>query len=105
MPAEPLILEDGHRPAIESLQLAAEGSLHPGLLRPGDAAVFASITIIGGAYHEVRRIFAALGSHVLALCRVRFGLMDLPIDLQPGRYRAVAIADVWPARASTEDHS
>ena len=47
----------------------------------------ASITITGGAYHEVRRIFAALGSHVLGLCRVRFGDLDLPRDLPPGAYR------------------
>jgi len=35
----------------------------------------------------VRRIFAALGSHVLGLCRVRFGDLELPPDLAPGAYR------------------
>ena len=52
-------------------------------------SVFAEITIVGGAYHEVRRIFAALGSHVLGLCRVGFGRLTLPRDLAPGAYRSV----------------
>ena len=32
---------------------------HPSLDVPGETAALATITIIGGAYHEVRRIFAA----------------------------------------------
>jgi len=56
--------------------------------------VFVTVTIVGGAYHEVRRIFAALGSHVLALCRVGFGRLTLPGDLAPGAYAPVDIGDV-----------
>lgn len=102
-PHGPLTLDDGHRPEIADLATVDEGSLHPSLLRPEDAAVYATMTIVGGAYHEVRRIFAALGSHVLALCRVRFGQLDLPPDLPAGAFRPVAIDDVWPARR--EEHA
>jgi 16S rRNA pseudouridine516 synthase len=93
-PPAPLVLEDGHRPRIEALASLRPADAHPALARPADAAALATITIVGGAYHEVRRIFAALDSHVLALCRVGFGRLALPADLPAGGYRAVAPGDV-----------
>ena len=84
------MLEDGHEPRVTELTTLARADAHPSLEVPADTAALASITIIGGAYHEVRRIFAALGSHVLGLCRVRFGDVDLPADLPLGAYRVLA---------------
>lgn len=100
MASRPLTLDDGHRPEIEHLAEISEESLHPSLLRPEGTALYATITIVGGAYHEVRRIFAALGSHVVALCRVQYGNMHLPLDLPPGAFRPLSLEDVWPAPAS-----
>jgi len=94
-----LILRDGHRPCVVDLRPLAPRDAHPALLRPEGAAVFAAITIAGGAYHEVRRIFAALGSHVLALCRVSFGELWLPTDLAAGSWRPIAKAEVEPPTA------
>jgi 16S rRNA pseudouridine516 synthase len=96
-PTGTLVLHDGHRPQIDALTEDEAGRMHPALARPADARAFATITIVGGAYHEVRRIFAALDSHVLALCRVAFGELALPPDLPPGHWRAIAIERVWPA--------
>jgi 16S rRNA pseudouridine516 synthase len=96
-PTGALVLHDGHRPVIDALTLTDAASVHPALARPADAKVYATITIVGGAYHEVRRIFAALGSHVLALCRVGFGDVVLPADLAPGQWQPIAIERVWPA--------
>jgi 16S rRNA pseudouridine516 synthase len=84
-----LVLADGHRPHIRELGPLAAADAHPGLARPPGADSLARITIVGGAYHEVRRIFAALGSHVLALCRVRYGELALPPDLAPGAWRPI----------------
>jgi 16S rRNA pseudouridine516 synthase len=96
-PPDGLTLDDGHRPSLAELGVIDDpGALHPALLRPGDARIFATITLTGGAYHEVRRIFAALGSHVLALCRIRFGQLTLPTDLPPGAWRAIAKTEVDP---------
>jgi len=84
---ETLVLDDGHRPVVTDLSPLGRDATHPSLAVPADTSALASITIVGGAYHEVRRIFAALGSHVLGLCRVRFGEFELPRDLPPGAYR------------------
>ncbi|HET6283081.1 MAG TPA: pseudouridine synthase [Polyangia bacterium] len=92
-PPPNLTLDDGHRPNIVALEPLPPAALHPSLPVPADAAAFASITVVGGAYHEVRRIFAALGSHVLSLCRVGFGRLKLPVDLAPGLYRPVDMTD------------
>jgi 16S rRNA pseudouridine516 synthase len=82
-----LVLEDGHEPNVTALDQLARGAAHPSLQIAPESVALAEITIVGGAYHEVRRIFAALGSHVLGLCRVRFGQVELPRDLPPGDYR------------------
>ncbi len=87
-----LVLDDGHRPQVQSLSSLAREDAHPSLLAPPEATAFASITIVGGAYHEVRRIFAALGSHVLGLCRVGFGRLALPRDLAMGSFVAIDIS-------------
>lgn len=85
-PAE-FVLDDGYRPQITALADLPRADAHPSLDVPPDTTALATITITGGAYHEVRRIFAALGSHVLGLCRVGYGDVALPIDLAPGSYR------------------
>ena len=93
-PPPDLVLDDGHRPRIEALASLPPADAHPALARPTGATELATITIVGGAYHEVRRIFAALDSHVLALCRVGFGRLTLPPDLPAGGYRAIGPGEV-----------
>lgn len=52
---------------------------------PRDAA----LTITEGRYHQVRRMFAAVGNHVVALKRDRIGALDLPEGLEPGEWRRI----------------
>ncbi|MFT4251502.1 MAG: 16S rRNA pseudouridine(516) synthase, partial [Caulobacter sp.] len=47
----------------------------------------ARLTITEGRYHQVRRMFAAMGNHVTALHRERIGGIALPDDLEPGKHR------------------
>jgi 16S rRNA pseudouridine516 synthase len=54
----------------------------------------ARVTVTEGRYHQVRRMFAAVGNHVDALHRDRIGALALPADLGPGDYRAMTPADV-----------
>ena len=88
-PPPRLRLDDGYEPNLVELIELPRAAAHPSLVIPPEAAQLASVTIGGGAYHEVRRIFAALGSHVLGLCRVRFGALALPADLPAGGYRII----------------
>ena len=54
----------------------------------------ARLTITEGRYHQVRRMFAAVGNHVEALHRDRIGALDLPDDLAPGEFRVLGDAEM-----------
>ena len=45
------------------------------------------ITVHEGKFHEVRRIFRALGNEVKELERISIGGLTLPEDLTPGKWR------------------
>jgi 16S rRNA pseudouridine516 synthase len=47
------------------------------------------VTLHEGRYHQVRRMFAAMGNHVDALHRDRVGGLTLPEDLAAGAYRVL----------------
>lgn len=53
----------------------------------------AQLTLTEGRYHQVRRMFAAVGNHVEALHRVAVGALTLG-DLPPGAWRALDHAEV-----------
>jgi len=53
----------------------------------------ARLTITEGRYHQVRRMFAAVGNHVVTLHRERIGGLTLPDDLEPGQYRILPAAE------------
>ena len=52
------------------------------------------VTLTEGRYHQVRRMFAAVGNHVTALHRNRIGGLELPADLPAGEYRILDEADL-----------
>lgn len=53
-----------------------------------------TLTLTEGRYHQVRRMFAAVGNHVTALHRNRIGGLALPDDLEPGQFRLLSEADL-----------
>lgn len=66
--------------------------LAPAILEPmGERE--ALLTITEGRYHQVRRMFAALGNHVTALHRDRIGGLALPADVEPGAWRILTAPD------------
>jgi 16S rRNA pseudouridine516 synthase len=96
--ARPLEGHEAERFASGELRLEGEDKpLLPARLEPlSDREAW--LTITEGRYHQVRRMFAAVGNHVDALHRDRVGGLDLPADLPPGAYRlmtAEAIAAVF----------
>ncbi len=54
----------------------------------------AYVTISEGRYHQVRRMFAAVGNHVNTLHRDRVGALQLPDDLAAGQFRLLTDADL-----------
>ncbi|MGQ0671278.1 MAG: pseudouridine synthase [Hyphomicrobium sp.] len=75
--------------AAGTLMLDGEATpLHPARLEPL-AEREAFLTVTEGRYHQVRRMFAAAGNHVVALHRDRVGGLHLPGDLAPGAFRVL----------------
>ncbi len=90
----PLEGEEGKRFASGELMLEGEDRpLLPAMLEvlgPREA----HLTITEGRYHQVRRMFAAVGNHVTALHRDRIGGLELPSDLAVGGYRLMGELDL-----------
>jgi 16S rRNA pseudouridine516 synthase len=80
--------------AAGTLMLEGEREpLAPAVLEPLSPTQ-ARLTITEGRYHQVRRMFAAVGNHVVALHRDRIGGLGLPDDLAGGQYRLMTAADL-----------
>lgn len=60
-----------------------------GKAEPLDGAA-ATVEISEGKYHQVKRMFAAIGYHVEALERVGIGALELPDDLPEGEVRELS---------------
>ena len=84
--------DEGARFAAGTLML--EGETTP--LLPAHLEVLAPrevrLTLHEGRYHQVRRMFAAVGNHVAALHRVAIGGLGLD-GLAPGEWRLLDVAD------------
>lgn len=48
------------------------------------------VTIQEGKFHQVKRMFNALDKNVVYLKRIKFGPMELDLDLQEGEYRELS---------------
>ncbi|MEC6796887.1 16S rRNA pseudouridine(516) synthase RsuA [Photobacterium sp. S4TG1] len=52
------------------------------------------LTITEGKYHQVKRMFAAVGNRVVGLHRERVGAVELDEDLAPGEYRPLTDEEI-----------
>lgn len=85
--ARPLAGHEAAQFASGALMLEGEDKpLAPAVLEPL-SATSARLTVTEGRYHQVRRMFAAVGNHVEALHRDRVGGLELPDDLALGTWR------------------
>jgi 16S rRNA pseudouridine516 synthase len=80
---------------------AAEGIMLDGEETPTQPATLrfitplqAELTITEGRYHQVKRMFVALGNHVNSLHRHSIGGVALPDDLAPGEWRELTPSEV-----------
>lgn len=58
------------------------------ILQAGNPS-FAQITIYEGKFHQIKRMFEAVGKPVLTLRRIAMGPLTLPEELLPGQYRTL----------------
>jgi 16S rRNA pseudouridine516 synthase len=92
--ARPLEGHEAARFASGELMLEGEDKpLAPAALEPLSPTL-ARLTLTEGRYHQVRRMFAAVGNHVEALHRDRVGGLTLPDDLAPGAWRLLGAEDL-----------
>ncbi|MBS0297283.1 MAG: rRNA pseudouridine synthase [Proteobacteria bacterium] len=92
--ARPLQGHEGAAFASGELMLEGEDKpLAPAVLEPLTPTT-AWLTVTEGRYHQVRRMFAAVGNHVNELHRDRIGGLNLPGDLEPGTYRLMRDEDI-----------
>ena len=56
------------------------------------------LTITEGKFHQVKRMFEAVGKEVVYLKRLSMGSLTLPDDLAPGDYRPLTIQELESLR-------
>lgn len=90
--ARPLEPQYGEVFAAGTLVLESEkDALKPAFLEVTGEKT-ARLTLYEGRYHQVRRMFAAVGNHVETLHRARMGPLTLG-DLKPGKWRLLSEAE------------
>ena len=90
--ARPLELHYGEVFAAGTLVLESEkDALKPAFLEVTGEKT-ARLTLYEGRYHQVRRMFAAVGNHVETLHRAQMGPLTLG-DLKPGKWRLLSEAE------------
>lgn len=95
-----------HVTLADDICAEAEARLSEGLMLDGEAkptlpahlqrlaAKQARLTIKEGKYHQVKRMFAALGNRVIGLHREQIGEIILDPNLSPGEYRPLTPAEI-----------
>lgn len=90
-------LSDGHIAMLtDGIDIGDEKKTLPAILEvlTEESPQKVALTITEGRYHQVKRMFAAVGCPVLALHRSAFGDLKLDPDLEPGEYRELTLDEI-----------
>ena len=71
----------------------------PATLRPSCNPLVVHVTLTEGKFHQIKRMFAALGIRVLALQRIRMGSLLLDETLDAGDIRELTAAELESIRS------
>ena len=63
------------------------------ILSAGETSV-ADVTLTEGKFHQVKRMFTAIGHPLTALCRLQIGCVELDEGLAPGEFRKLTEAEI-----------
>ncbi|ATA24359.1 16S rRNA pseudouridine(516) synthase [Brenneria goodwinii] len=86
--------EDTAEQFAAGIQLNGEKHLTKPAMLEKITAYQVRLTISEGRYHQVKRMFAAVGNRVVQLHRERIGGISLDSELEPGEYRALSSQEV-----------
>jgi 16S rRNA pseudouridine516 synthase len=78
-----ILLDDGYFTKPAGLEIISSDSISR-----------INLTIYEGKYHQVKRMFGALGMRVLNLKRIRMGPLFLDNKLSAGEYRDLDIVEI-----------
>ena len=70
------------------------------ILRTGEETSEGEVTVSEGKFHQVKRMFSAVGHEVLALRRLRFGPLALDENLAEGAWRELTEGELRALRAA-----
>ncbi|KJF86830.1 16S rRNA pseudouridine(516) synthase RsuA [Photobacterium phosphoreum] len=91
--ADPIVAEN-----IAQFEAGVQLNGEEGLTRPAKLEIVGEregvLTITEGKYHQVKRMFAAVGNRVVGLHRERVGTLELDEDLEPGQYRPLTAEEI-----------
>ena len=93
------VSEEGKRKMEEGIEFSDFTSL-PALLSTvsfdpeTDTGIY-ELTVFEGKFHQVKRMFDAVGNPVKALSRVRIGGLTLPKELAPGEFREYSYEELY----------
>jgi 16S rRNA pseudouridine516 synthase len=88
-----ILLEDGYRTLPAELEIIHGGDCFDGEFSAGTYSEVIAV-IHEGKYHQIKRMFGALGKRVLYLKRIAMGELRLDPSLQPGEYRELTDSEI-----------
>lgn len=89
-----VMLDDGYVTMPAALRIVKQGDEHENSL--------ISLTISEGKFHQVKRMFQAIGCEVVYLKRVAMGSLTLDETLPKGKYRELTEDELQQLRASNQ---
>lgn len=90
---EGIVLEDGYQTLPGELTILASG---------GTSEI--ELTIYEGKYHQVKRMFEAVGKRVTYLKRISMGPLQLDPNLEPGEYRELSKQEVDLLKGESQEN-
>ncbi len=79
-----ITLDDGYKCLPAGLQI----------LESDENGARVEVTVQEGKFHQVKRMFNSLGKNVVYLRRIKFGPIDLDLNLEEGEYRELSEEEV-----------
>lgn len=98
---DPLSDEDAER-ICAGVEIGEKHPTLPAALAMEDGRTAGRITITEGKYHQIKRMFSAVGNEICTLERLTFGPLVLDPELPRGAFRPLTDAEIMELRKCTE---